>query len=89
VNYTQAQIDTFWWGSGGSAGNPTSGAYVTMTPVQVIQLTNVASAAYNASFATILNYLMFKGRVAGVHPTGANGFLDQSTIGGQPITTRW
>jgi hypothetical protein len=85
--YTQQQIDDFWWGVGGSASNPQPGAYFNMSPVDVIQKSNRESAAYDAAWTALLNYLYMQGAVlrTGVGPTGANGFADVSTIGGVRI----
>jgi hypothetical protein len=84
MSYTQQQIDDFWWGVGGSASNPQPGAYVTMSPTDVIQKSNQASAAYDAAWTALLNFLYIQGAIlkTGVGPTGTNGFSDVSTIGG-------
>jgi hypothetical protein len=85
MTYTQQQIDAFWWGPGGSASNPQPGAYVLMNQGEVIALSNCQSAAYNASWAALLDYLYCQAvlKKSGIGPTGSNGFADTSTIGGK------
>jgi len=80
MSYTQQQVDDFWFGQGGSAGNIQPGAYVTMKWVDVVSLITTSSAAYNADWAALWLYV----QQAGVQPTGANGFTDRNSRGGVP-----
>lgn len=87
MSYAQQQIDDFWFGAkGGSAINIQPGAYVNMSALDVIQKTTPGSAAYDAEWSALLNFLYLQGAVlkTGVGPSGANGFRDLTTIGGQP-----
>jgi hypothetical protein len=57
MSYTNAQLQAFWFGGTpddpGSGADIRPGAYVTMTSVQVIELTNTSSASYDADFAAM------------------------------------
>jgi hypothetical protein len=80
--YTAQQLHDFWYGPGGSVGDQIirPGAYVSMIEGDVVALTNVQSAAYDAGFSAILGYC-FQNKLFGFgNPrTGFDGTGGNST----------
>jgi hypothetical protein len=68
MSYTNAQLQAFWFG--GTPDDPGSGtdirigAYVTMSNAQIVSLTTVGNASYDADFDAMLG-ICFQNKLFG------------------------